>query len=981
MWSWRAAGVLIVFGWAAAAWGAPPTPATIAAGSDRAIEVVFDPPPGPRCVVRLPGFEQLRLIVIPERLQGVCDAEGRATKHAVALAAAGRKATELWFEAERGGRYFVCWSDAPGMTRKAPAKAAKKAAPPADGTSLRERLAAAGGEPLDGDRPASFAAGLPIVAGRAGSLYRTADVAGKPQGKGKGKQQEAAPREATAVAGGFLRICGVEEAAALEATIEFSYHRDPWRTKVPPLTIEPAAAGSPWFYAPGIRDLAPFTISILRADGSGRVEFSAGLDQPAFRTIPFGPEGLVVECGRTDFATATDVRTDAEVSGETLAQVQGMTFRGRPPRRFLVGSPRGHRHDYEAGRLLGFNCLFGSPASILPEHFSDHGYVKAVTYTKVMSLKAKGYGYDLETNDADIAADAALLRERGILDRIHAVSLYDEPGLDVTKILRGEPNRMPDVPASRAIIAAAGLSPTAFADPDAPPPPGTTPADDAFWKHVRTARLDERDRRPQFVLDTMRFQAGIYASRFGLIRDALRRHYGPQILATANVHDSQFMRGLPTDIEPWRLYGPGAVLDVPAACDYGVAHGPIMEFMIDLFRAAQQPHEHPIQAFQASQSHYLPRSPRSLLLRTMSAVGAGARSIYFYAWGPRYAATENWFSDEPERLRTMGEIAHAVGWAEDALLEGRPRPARIAILWPRDGDLWDQLDGLGFYGQERRFCYLLLRGMQHRADLLSDAALPPDDVLDRHAVIFMSQRCIPDAAADRLLAWVERGGTLVASLACGQLDGLARPSRRMLDAFGISDLAIDGADMSRRGIDGIPAREIAGTGVTTRGVTAAVKPQGAEVKATFADGGPAVLERRLGKGRLVATAFLLGHAHVKGTQMEADCPVGQQVAVDGIVAPWLAAAGRPDCAADVRGVSARLIEGPTASAVVLVNSTGREAVEAVTVSIARQPGTPLAAKPPRSVASLAHGTLEATVTADEIRVGLPLGLTDVLLIE
>lgn len=770
--------------------------------------------------------------------------------------------------------------------------------------------------------------------------------------------------------GGFFRVVPEDPRARLSCMVQAAFHRAPWRSETR-LVVEPEAA-APWLFMPLLTETNPVTLKLVRPDGGGRIDFAtAPVADAIFRSLPFGRDGLVCEASRAAFARPDDVRTDEEVSSETLAAVKAMTFKGRRPRRFLIGYPQGHRHDFEAGRVLGFNCLHGNgmPRAL----FEELGYEKAFAFTHVLSLPNLGRGYLADVNDAEMRKLADAWRQAGSLDRIHAISVFDEPGTDVTAWLRGEPQRMKDVAAFKSIIRFAGLEPTAFIDPDDPPAPGLTPDDEDFWKHVRTARLDERGRNPRFVLDTMRLQAGIFPSRFGLIREAIHRHFGSGVLVTANVHDRHFMKGLPTDIEPFRLYGRDGVLDVPQACDYNVGDGPAMEFMIDLFRSAQRPHDHPIDAYQASQSHYLPRPARSLRLRTMSAIAAGARSIQYYNYGPRYLATENWYDDDREKLQTIGEINHAVGWAEDALVDGRPRRARVAVLWPRDGDLWDQLDGLEFYGFERRFCHHLARGLGHGVDVLSDQHLPEPAEFDRTRVILMSQRCLPDEAARRILEWVDRGGTLVASVSCGQLDGLARPSMTMLDAFGIAGLDIEMANMHWTKLGLIPPRRIVDAQVETEGIKADVKPADATIVATFDDGRPALLRKARGRGQLIYSAFLLGWTLEKGE--------GTQASVRDLARPWLAPAGPPDCASDKPAVSARLIEGPKSSAVVLVNSTGRDSVESVAVTIARLAGTPLATAAPVSVESHAHGTLPFEATGDEIRFQVPLGLSDIVLVK
>jgi hypothetical protein len=422
-----------------------------------------------------------------------------------------------------------------------------------------------------------------------------------------------------------------------------------------------------------------------------------------------------------------------------------------------------------------------------------------------------------------------------------------------------------------------------------------------------------------------------YSTRFGNIRTAIREAFGTQVWVTANVHDSHFMKGLPVDIDPWMLYSKLEALDVPQACDYTVGYPPAEEFMIDLFRCALRPHRKPVDAYLASQARYMTRSPRSLKLRAFSALGAGAQSLSFYLWGPRYLATENWYDTDRGKLQAIGEINHAAGWVEDILLDGAPRQPAVVILWTRVGDVWDAIDVGPLFAQERKVLHHLLRNLQYQADIVHEDHLPSAAELDRYKVIFMSQRCMSPAGVAALTAWVERGGTLIASLACAPLDELTKPTDRMLKLFGLESVKLPDVMSSKDA----PAHQLAGPPITTRGPVAELTPSTARVTASFQDGKPAVVEREVGRGRCRMTAFLLGHTYHSGESlgMKQDVLVGMNDALRDWVRPWLEPAGPPFCAVDPPLVSARLIESPHGAAVVLVNSTGEEKVAGLTLTL------------------------------------------------
>jgi len=526
-------------------------------------------------------------------------------------------------------------------------------------------------------------------------------------------------------------------------------------------------------------------------------------------------------------------------------------------------------------------------------------------------------------------------------------------------------------------MATAGLKPEDFIDPTNPPPAGVTPDQTNFWQHVRMRTTADRATDPAGVLNTMKLWAAMFPTRFGNARAAIRQAFGTNVLVTANVHDAHFFKGMLLDVDPWLMYSQQEKLDVPQACDYNAVFPPGEEFMIDLMRSALQPHDKPVDAYFASQCSYMTKSRQSLRLRAFGAIGAGARSISFYEYGPRYRATENWYDTDRPRLQTIGDICHAIGWAEDILLAGRPRPAKIAIMYARESDMWDALDIGDVYADDRRNIYYLLRNSHFDVDFINEACLPDAAQLDRLKVIFMAQRCLTAKAAAHLLEWVERGGTLVGILGAGRLDDLARPHAVMTKAFGLADLEVDEAAAKSR-TNAPPSRRIGSSeGPETRGTTATrVTPAGsAKIMAKFDDGSPAVIQQARGKGRLIYAAFLPGSSYHKDAIFVkyAGVLTGMQEAIRKLVTGWLPPEVTPYCKTDNSNISARLIEAPQGAAVVLINATGTNTVDKVVVSIQATQYT--------KAVSLEKGALTLARNGDRLDFTLPLDLTDIVRLE
>ncbi len=914
--------------------------------------------------VRVTDYGRFELIAPPGAIVGVFDDTGRPATWDTASSGG---TSELWFVAEPGRRYYSFWRRDQPATRVNPKSAAK----PRARTPARQK------RPAPDTRPDGIDPALAVIEGDVGALV-IAPVGLRRTGD--------APDAGTVVTGGFIRVVDDAGREGVAFQFQLGFHRAPWSSRMP-LRTNPGGA-SPWLWLPAIREIAPATITISRADPApAHVEYAAALSgRHVLRSLPLEPpstggRGRAIvhraEVHSAAFADADAIRTDAEISRATLDAVKSMSFAGRPPREFPIGATAGHRYDLEAGRLLGFTAVQWTDASADRALFDELGYRFIYSYTHLAGDRLRGYGFRRDTNDEQMRDLADRWDAAGLKDRVYRISVFDEPGHNIAATVQTNATlyaMAKDPYAWGQMLETAGLRPEDFIDPTNPPPAGLTPATNAYWTHLRFRWAGDREADPVGLRNTMLTWAASYPTRFGNVRQAIRAHMGSNVLVTANVHDSHFFRSMPTDIEPWRMYSVRESLDVPQACDYGVGHPGGEEFMIDLLRCALRPNDKPVDAYLAAQAAYLTRPPRSLTLRAFSAVGAGARSLSFYLYGPRYLATENWFDTDREKLRAMGQISHAVGWAEDVLLAARPPRSPVAILCARDGDLWDALDVGAVYFSERRNLHHLLRGLGYQPDFISDAYLPPDAELAGIKVLFMTQRCLPAAAAARLLKWIERGGTLVALVGCGQLDEYARPQSVMTEAFGMTDLRVRDPDPGvKHALDDIPSLRIPELDLWTLGPTASVKPGGARVTTPFEDTHPAVLERALGAGRLVYFAFMPGHSYHLGAEMRNHALVGMQEPARNAVRPWLVAAGPPACASDNPLVSARLLAGPKGCAVVLVNATGSDRVERVTV---RLRGTAL-----RVAESLAQGALALTAADGAVSFSVPLGLADIIVLK
>jgi hypothetical protein len=823
--------------------------------------------------------------------------------------------------------------------------------------------------------------------------------------------------------GGFFRVVNTgQHPNAYLFVIRF--HRDPWRSnnKVGFANEDiPAGGATEWVHLPRLTKLRPITLQImtrvmsgarLKKTGgtqelnTGRIEFAESIPrqpQPALptplpdiplalsatsllRAIEMNGKPITVEIEQPAFTKAEQIRQDVEIGAATLEIVRGFPFKGKAPERFPTGWANGTLDEYRAGRVLGFTAIMaGTPKGLPDTLFTDLGYRYIYSYTHWLGMWGTqgGGGYRRENNRKEMQKVASMWRDAGLIDRVIRVSLRDEASMYSLKssTAGGLKDMYKDPSAWAECIRWAGLKPEDFVDPANPPPAGAATDSREYWQALRGAGPDMRETDPLRVYNTMQVWQATWSARFGNVREALQEAFGRPVPCTANIHFETYFRDR-GGFDPWNEYSLRRTLDIPQVCDYGVGWPQQEEFLIDLQRCAMRPHTGRVDAMLQAQERYMPRPALHLKLCSMSAIGAGAGSLSFYRWGPRYLDTENWYNSDTNRLRVIGEINHAVGWVEDILLDGEPRQARLAMMWSRSGSMWDMLTPApdqpspGMYFSNLRTTYHLLRGLHHQVDFINDAVLPQEQGvdMDHYRVIFIMQRCMPRKAATELLAWAERGGTLIGILSIGQFDHLETPSPQMMEAFGLKSLEVlSGGDEEKS----IPTAGIVLRNADSR--FARLQVGDAEVIHQFQDGSPAVTRKKHGKGELIYAAFEPGHAYHRFTEpvnaraKELRLLTGMQESARALVAEWVRPAGVPFCQTSHPLVSARLIQDGNRAAVILVNSSAEEEIPDLRLIIK-------GISPSRAI-SLEKGNLALARESEGVSMVFKMGRTDVVRLE
>lgn len=262
-----------------------------------------------------------------------------------------------------------------------------------------------------------------------------------------------------------------------------------------------------------------------------------------------------------------------------------------------------------------------------------------------------------------------------------------------------------------------------------------------------------------------------------------------------------------------------------------------------------------------------PKAPGQMRLWSFQAVAHGADGVMFFQWRQSRAGAEKYHS----AMVPHGQVESSPTWHEvvrlgnelgklDAVCGSRV-PAEVAIL--HDWESWWALelpskpsDRVQQLEQLRAFYRPLFE-----ANVSVDFARPSDDLSRYRLVLAPSAYLVSEAAAQNVVAFVQRGGSLLMSFFSGIVDGCdrlwpggyAEPFSKMLGL---------------RVVDFLPLGEAQGLavafgdGMQARGAiwSELIESGGAEVLGTFVDpplaGRPAVTRHAFGAGRATYLATL-----------------------------------------------------------------------------------------------------------------------------
>ncbi|MHB0938153.1 MAG: beta-galactosidase trimerization domain-containing protein [Armatimonadota bacterium] len=334
-----------------------------------------------------------------------------------------------------------------------------------------------------------------------------------------------------------------------------------------------------------------------------------------------------------------------------------------------------------------------------------------------------------------------------------------------------------------------------------------------------------------------------------------------------------------------------------------------------------------------------------------NAVGHGMTVVNLFEFRPVTSAyTENHVTGDAMYamvLKTFRELS----FYEDIVQDGGVRPAEAGLWFSETGDIWG--DNEGSFAAAKRALYVAIKGRQLPLDVIVEQdAL--DGTLGKYKVLYLTDNHVSQAASKRIAEWVNRGGVLFATAGAGMFDETNKPNTILRKLLGVEESVLTSGDRIAFIKQDLPFAKAVGEVTLTEpvaakipvfGAVSQVKTSGGTVIGTFAGGSPAVVQRKVGKGRTIYCAFLPGLSYFQpaiprlpvdrgstDSAMTHFIPTKFDPAVGKLVGMAAAGVTMPvDCSEPL--VEANVIESKRGTAIVLTNWSATPKITGLRVKI------------------------------------------------
>ena len=147
-----------------------------------------------------------------------------------------------------------------------------------------------------------------------------------------------------------------------------------------------------------------------------------------------------------------------------------------------------------------------------------------------------------------------------------------------------------------------------------------------------------------------------------------------------------------------------------------------------------------------------------------------------------------------ETYATVLKSFRELGTFEHIVQAGRPRQAKTALWFSETSDIWG--DNNGSFAAGKRTLYTAIRHQEVPLDTIVEADAI-DGTLNEYKVLYLCDRHVSNAAAERIAHWVETGGTLFVTAGAGMFDEYNAPNRTLRKLIGADSIRSKSLKMRR----------------------------------------------------------------------------------------------------------------------------------------------------------------------------------------
>lgn len=374
-----------------------------------------------------------------------------------------------------------------------------------------------------------------------------------------------------------------------------------------------------------------------------------------------------------------------------------------------------------------------------------------------------------------------------------------------------------------------------------------------------------------------------------------------------------------------------------------------------------------------------------LRLKAFSSLGQGAKSFFYWTYGPTYIGTENYWSDIRGMYDGIAKVNRDLEKSEDVIFPAKTVTDPVAILYSVSHDLWNTNNQGPFV--EKRLLWHALRHLQIQPNFLREEDVEAGKLKD-YKVLYITDRCITRKSSEAIDKWVKDGGILYLAAGAATRDEFnepySPPFAKTVWGERAAERLINELHNYNERVDLPKIKPITTVSVNYNQQTFNLPVIGSRLNlsentkkfATFADGQTAGTITEYNKGQIIAVGFMpmLAYgqlANFKPTTLEEKWTPEPRMIIKMALD---AAKVVPVAESDVPVVETNFLTGNEGSAIVLANYT-YQPIKSLTIDLKLS-------KPFKQAVSVEGKQVNwQKIDSERVRLQMPLEWTDIILLK